>query len=375
MGNKPIKVRVALDSVIYAPVYVFIQRNSIQKSPSFRFHIEDVSENFRFSLDPAPPFLRAIEYDPVFSCVMDPDNYRSRTWFGIGDPLRVRRLVLGKKSLTERYNFVGTLVSQLALWLITESRIGERARDVGHYNYVGCHPEGMTGHVFSKFLFKNPHHDPLAPVKEPGSELKFLTKLLKQDIPRRVNYADPVWFGAVSTEIDEAVNCRTKPTPLSYRFLFDIFENSNIPKDYLFTSIVARGCAVEQSEIEEATGYLHDGLLKSIGMLRDPAQRPEFIRLLHEFYRSHRAFRVSTKSVWPYLQKKFLKEVMEKIYDIYPADLLSNRQAVTNTDEWLEYALSGFSTTEKQALFNRIRTSTWRGEGLLWKRHKPNATI
>jgi hypothetical protein len=180
-SKKPIKIRVALDSIIYAPLYFFVQKNSLNRNAQFHFYIEPVHTNIKavpreklrasLSIYLNLSSLRPIEDDPVFSPVCDKTLFDDwpRTWFGVGDPLRVRRLQIFKPSFIA-YEFIGTLVSRLALWIIAERKCQLAPEYLSDFNYVTCHSRGMTGYYVTEALFRTKYNNPLAPVYAAGQE-------------------------------------------------------------------------------------------------------------------------------------------------------------------------------------------------------------
>jgi len=242
MNKKNVKIRVALDSIIYAPLYTFVQQNSINSEAPFRFYIEAVHQNIDLHDDSNLRSLGPIRNDPVFSPVCDKDRFdmtgNRDSWFGVGDPLRVVRLAQYRGEKIS-YHFLGTLVSRLAFWIISEEKClaehlsPERAKN---FNYVACHSRGMTGYYIAETLFKNECNNPLAPVYLPGKEVQQVFRMLKVDWPRRTeSKRDPVWMAAVSTEIGKMLNLRSKyhneEHPIQIEHLNDITSGEVFPNE------------------------------------------------------------------------------------------------------------------------------------------------
>src|ERR1700687_243380 len=141
--KKPLIINLALDSVLYAPLYVAVQRHHRTRS-KFRFRFDcprGQIEPSRRSTDP----VNALHYDPVFSPVIDRNHWKSRllngiqnNWFAVGDPLRPIRLQ-EEHPHNISYSFVGSLVARAAFWAVVETS------KPSQYNYVACHAVEMTG--------------------------------------------------------------------------------------------------------------------------------------------------------------------------------------------------------------------------------------
>lgn len=391
----PVKILVALDSIIYAPLYAFVQKNSVDFKAKFRFFIEPVHEpiNSDTSREQKLDSLAPIQRDPVFSPVIDVDFHPAHkdTWFGVGDPLRVRRLECYQgRGRPISYDFVGTLVSKLAFWLVGEQQSTFKRRDASKYNMIICHLKGMTGYYLSELFFKKCGNNPLAPVREPGSEVTHLINLLRVDWNRRVLGSDPVWLAALTTEIDKITYIRNhgpevfRAKLINRNFIYpdEVNEEENgeqsddtegltdDPVDFLMTAIVARRSEDirQQQLIEEVTNILKDGIINAIYDLKQSHTRDQFIKHLTAFYKSRRTFSVPGSGNLFFL-KRDLTETVIKLRGIYPDNLLASSEARNVTDLLLRAAIesdlpAGTPQNAIDGYVNNYKTNTWSGSNL-----------
>jgi hypothetical protein len=384
--KRPIKIRVALDSIIYAPLYVFVQQDSLKRTAPFRFYVEPVHKGI--TLEPQEDLVESgsiyqdllslgpIYEDPVFSPVCDQDWFREepRTWFGVGDPLRAHRLKLYRGSSIS-YQFVGTLVSRLAFWIITEQRRQLQPEYMHRFNYVTCHSRGMTGHYVAEVLFRTERNNPLAPVYAPGREVDQVFNFLSQDWPRRTGrITDPVWAAAVSTEIGRMLTLRNmhkKEHRTVIEPLYQTIGRDKIPSDFLFTAVVARTDNRNAQEISHSSAYLKQRLIETIKLLReDPA---EFCRNLAAFYTSHASFTLPAGSR-PFWLQRGMKDIaiLEYLQGLYPLnDLYAPRVAKLGTDWLLTQAIlqdirPRIDNPPFPAIFEELRPDRWEAADSLW---------
>lgn len=370
-----IRIRVALDSILYAPLYAFVQENSLRKS-AFLFYIEPVHDPIQPSDRSKLHSLGPISFDPVFSPVCDKNRFADpkyrNTWFGVGDPLRAHRLAQDLKSEVS-CDFLGTLVSKLAFWIITEQKcklIPDRIKD---FNYVACHSKGMTGYYVSETLFKSSGNNPLAPVKKPGQEAQHIFDLLQVDWRRRSD-DDPVWIAAVSTEIGKMMYLKRKyerkGRMVNVRLLYKTIGSGLLPSDFVMTAVVGRRDP-KNKLIDEAGKYLKEGLINSIGDLR--AGNTNFCKNLADFHGSQGLFSLPGKN-HPFSLRKEIDEIVEELQkrDLYPTnELFAPVSAKSGTDQLLKAAIkhdlvSGGGESEINEQFDKLQTNVW-GADPLWK--------
>jgi hypothetical protein len=386
MERKTIRINVAVDSIIYAPLYAFVEKTSNDNTSKFNFLINPTSDPPRLQTPHDLSGLSPIIYDPTFSPVIDRTIIKKDKdlLFGVGDPLRIKRLVLSKgNSISDNhYDFLGTLVSKPALWLVIEHKCISNLTNIANYNYVGCHSEGMTGYYLSEIIFKRKGNNPLAPVNHAGTELECWDYILEADNKRRQGrngVVDPVWLAAVSTEIDEAIYRKEKSyhngeSPMYY-FLPEEF--NIIPKDFLFTAIVARKPQEKatQALIDDAKDVLIQGLSEIIEKVNSGNGHQEVADHLYEFYNARTSFSLPKYSTKKSEQMQFIHQILNilETKEIYPYDLRASVSAKQETDRILKQCIrseikaKGLTKEENRQLFTRyfeeLKTDKWK-EGL-----------
>lgn len=381
-GRKPINIRVASDTILYAPLYTFVQSNSREKSPPFRFHINHVNSSIKLDEEAEEGkdlwALLPIKYDPVFSPVIVKDHFgkNPQDWFGVGDPLRVRRLVQSRKDSSDSFKFVASLINKLAFWIVAESHCKfEKAQN---FNYIGCHSVGMTGYLLAESMFLAWNNNPLAPCKIPGREVDLVFRHIKVDRRRRNNTSDPfAWFAAVTSEIDKIRYLTEKHGSTEDWKVKKVHQEfSDIPEDYLLTAIVARSDKEAiLNGIKEATHYLTSGIQKEIKRLQsiDEDEQKEFLRDLVDFYWSHGSFRVPWNGKLSFLHRHMFP-IIKELKEIYSTYLCAPLAAKEHTDRFLWKAIrsdmrwKGLKQDEIEAKINYyhnlLRTDSWNAPSL-----------
>jgi len=394
--RQPVNIRVAFDTILYAPIYTFVQRHSQNGRSDFRFHIIPVRSSIEPKLGGDLSALAPIQKDPVFTTVIKKVHFRTEQhkydWFGIGDPLRVRRLIqLRNDPHSFSYDFVGTLIDKLAFWIVTESHCDFKEANLWQYNYVACQSVGMTGYYLAETLFKTDRSNPLAPSRTPGREVHHMFKLLEVDMNRRATIKtgsnpDPVWFAAVSTEIDKILYLTRKyDSDWSLHFdsinlAFQKNEEKKIDHDFLLTAIVARRYdrdEEQQKKLMKAEEILIEGVTEEIGRLQsaDNKIRKEFLSDLVDFYWSCGSFSLPGSSQLLRFGHD-LHDVLDSIKDIYPSSLVAPLKAKTETDKFLRRAIRSelerngdqVSEIKVNAHFDDLCTDSWQARcNQLWK--------
>ena len=273
------------------------------------------------------------------------------------------------------HQFLGTLISRLAFWIISEEKCLDSPLFIKNFNYVACHSKGMTGYYVTEALFKTEYNNPLAPVYIPGKEVENIFRLLDIDWPRRVehtNYPDPVCIAAISTEIGKMLNWKNfhdGQREIRIERLNDVAGAGIIPNDFLFTAIVARKSTTDAQEIADASQYLREGVIESIRELRvDPNK---FSRSLAAFYSTHASFLLPGKNN-PFLLKREIKKIVANLGDLYPkTGLCAPVEAMTGTNDLLCKAIKhdlmpGAAQTVIDDHFNNLQTNSWDAGGTLW---------
>jgi hypothetical protein len=380
--RKPIKILVAVDSIVYAPLYAFVERNSTTKS-EFLFQIEPVHKPLQISHRHRLKGLAPITYDPVFSPVIEKSNFKNPryeyTWFGVGDPLRVTR-IKWRQSAGLSFEFVGTLISRMAQWIIADRNVKFGHDQTHNYNYVACHPKGMTGYYLAEYLFRTTTNNPLAPTWRPNLEIDHALGVLNMDSRRRPDPEDAVWIAALTMQIGKILMVMAKGnngSKFNYHPVYKVFPK--IPEDYLFTAIVARRDeGNRQHEIEDATKHLTEGLIEAISWFRDENETNQLIKHLKRFYRSRASFALPKRND-PLLLRERGTDIIHEIKDLYPSQLQAETEARTATDSLLASALRSelkLSSTEVNETFNdyfeKLRTANWGNSSeKLWKSTAP----
>lgn len=381
-----IRIHIASDTILYAPLYTFVQNNSRDTYSPYNFQIIPVHSGISLDTEgesrhDLQAFL-PIKDDPVFSKVIIKEEFDDNRfdWIGIGDPLRVRRLVQYHQANNISCEFAATLIDKMAFWVVTEKRCN--LDSFWNFNYIGCHPLGMTGYYLSESLFVNGYNNPLAPSRVPGQEIDQVIRHIKYDRKRRNGASDdPVWFAAVSTEIDKML-FSTKhdryPKDWKIKTIQEVFPDF-VPNDYLLTAIVARK---EQGklgdDIRSATGFLVKGIANDIRRLQiaDNVIEEDFLDDLVDFYWSHGSYRVPGGGTL-YNLRKNLRQVLRRIRDVYTPTLSAPFKAKQETDSFLRFAIrsdlrrKGHAGKELEVklayYYERLNTDTWNAN-TLWQR-------
>jgi hypothetical protein len=389
-----IYIRLALKSVLYAPILAFIG-NYIAKGKDFEFIIEIADEEIETGFWKNLNALTAIEYDPVFSPVIEIDKYLKDRYFAVGDPLRVRRLMLGKDLENFEYNFLGTLIQQLAFWIISENgKCSYNNEDVFKFNLVTCHSKGMTGYYLAETIFKLKKHDPLAPTKKPGNEVNIFEKLLELDMKERrlqdiskilnIDKEDPVWFAAISTEYSDVYSLASRRRKInnkefiSKKYLPKTF--TSLQNNYCMTAIVARNSEENREIISSARNVLKDGIISEIKLLTSKShqERKEFAIHLKDFFNHTPDEKLKLKESDSYSN---LIEMLERSVDIplellktitriYPSNLITTIQTKNDTDKFIDMAISSDLNGQtnirnlKKSCYDDLKTDTWNANEL-----------
>ena len=376
--RKIVNIRVAFDTILYSPLYTFVQNNSLDDDSRFLFRIKPVHEPIRPVASGELKALAPIDHDPVFSEVIHKDNFQvfENDWFGVADPLRVRRLLLHHTADSISFDFVGTFVDELAFWLITESHCQVDTNSRWKYNYVACQSKGMTGYYLAERIFTQPKNNPLAPSKLPGHELIHFFDLLKADDKRKErSVTDPVWLAAVSTEIGKIIYMKGR-YGFSDRFRDHYIPNifpELAPKKFLLTAIVARKYTdSQQDEVNEAVEYLKKKLQEEILRLqsRNPNTCRDFLEDLIDFYWGHASFELPGNGRLFGLRRN-LETSLKQLSTIYTQTLAADPEAKTTTDAFLKEAIKSDLTQSTGSapaakvtrLYQQLQTDTW-GKGL-----------
>jgi hypothetical protein len=383
--SQVVYINLPLGSIIYAPLYVAAFRST----PDF---------NFRFSSQPDPIFpaqhqwrraFAPIIIDPVFSPVIQRQHFKrnDKSWFAVGDPLRVRRLVEHHGLDQCAFTFLGTLVTRLAFWTLTERRGPYRASEDRVYNYIACHTPGMTGYHLAEHLFRvNAAYNPLAPTT-PGQEVEHFFRMLGADWQRTSPgtdryFDDPVTFAVLTTEIGNVLYHLNRFSN-SGKVFFDVelvgkrFFPSKLPSDdFIMTAIVARRYDdnPDRAALVKAAGeVLREKLLDALQLLRSDPQA--FAGKLSEFYSNYSGSFASPTD--PDDADAYLLDTVTRIANIYSGgnDLVPSGDARAHTDRLLSLSLrSEYRARHKQwpshatlkREYDLLCTKTWDPNGILW---------
>ncbi len=383
MARNIVIIALPLPSIVYAPLYVAIDRIN-RSNHNYKFWVKCqrgpilVAKHQTKRRAFAPSYI-----DPVFSPVIDTEYFENnpRCWFAVGDPLRVRRLAENERANNLSYRFLGTLVDQLAFWVVGEKR--SFGRDQGRYNYVSCHMRGMTGYYLAERIFNvSNSYSPLAPAM-PGTEVRHYFKMVEIDWQRKKSAGDdgedPIHFAAITTEVGELIHNvqrLSKERVFKHGRVSELFEGKIQNDDFIMTALIARvnnKNADEESKIRRASELLVENILNSLATLRQDPHA--FGQELVNFYLEHRATFGSPTD--PNDGNAYIDLVLRELKGVYrnSENLLASESARSNTDKllrmWLRSDLMQVSargredSVEKE--FNQICTDTWQGaEGNLW---------
>lgn len=394
-----VNIRVAFDTILYAPVYTFVHRNSRRLRSEFNYHIIPVRSPIETAGASELSALAPIVKDPTFSSVIQKAYFRANghehDWFGIGDPLRVRRLIqLRGDDHQFSFDFIGTLIDKLAFWVVTEPHCTFAEEKLWRFNYVACQSIGMTGYYLTESLFKTEGNNPIAPTRMPGQEVEHIFKMYENEKTRRSNLSgasdnDPVWLAAVSTEIDKILYFRGKydshGVPFYVGSIIQAFQRNTrrkLEREYLFTAIVARRNERdpdEQKTIERAKRDLWEGINHEIKRIKsdDPKERKSFIKDLCEFYWSRSSFIPPYASELKNLEHD-LRDVIDEIKDLYATNMIASYKARIETNNLLKRAIeselqrngNGDVMHKVTQHYNNLQTDTWQAtHNQLWRSH------
>lgn len=391
-NQKPVKIMVALPSILYAPIYVFQEMQRINGIGEYRFHIElpdkyvnDPQIEIRplvtigqteVRLDAFAPIV----YDPLFSPIVNDkfiDKYPD-IWFGVGDPVRLRRMTFGEERSDIDYRIIGTLVNKLAYWVVAERKCGFKSTEIDRYNLIACHSRGMTGyhiadHIFKRSLKDKPSINPLAPTANPGSEVEYYFNILKIDLKRRsgiLDENDPVWMGAVTTEIGQIHKFLKSEQMERKVYLYPVHKHfpDKLGSDaFIMTSIIARRYEnkAKNSKVKRAAEVLRKGVINAITLLnKEPKQ---FAKHLKQFYICHTDTFMAPDAENNMESCDLFMIYYEQLRRIYSASLCTNSKVRKATDEILRRSIAsdirnnGAKDTDTRVKYvlDQLKTSTW----------------
>lgn len=412
MGKICFDVRVPIGSILYAPLLVLHEQNHQDRKSKFRFHIVRTDGEIKLSKKKIGKYnlhaLAPLSFDPCFSPVIDSARYKGKkeymkSWFALGDPLRVIRLIQGIDTAGRvSFSWLGNLIGRLSFWVAYEATNSPRL-----YNIVACHDRGMTGYHIAATLF-GPQtlpfslFNPLAQTQQPGAEVDYFFKMYAEDKLRRFSDDDGVVFALVTTEIAKLrhhLSNKHKKAftngDLLYRHLKEfVKENAGSSKDikrlsdwyasndgrFLMTSIVARKCGEGEpdgySPNPEAENFLRDGLIRAIELFGSDSVR--FTTLLERSLQRHLGYygqhHIPPPSDW--------EEVVPSLRAAYTEKLISDNNTAAATDGLLEelilsdsfHANVGLERDSDEHMkhaaevFSKYKTEAWPGAvGNLWQ--------
>lgn len=397
-------IRLAIDSVVYAPLYVFQDMQRKDSDSRFRFKFKPTVTE----ITPADPIqfpgcecnatcrqlgsrgFAPTAFDPTFSPVVDRayfPQFRS-DWFAVGDPVRIRRLVLSRVKPNVSGNLVGSLIVRPAYWVVVDRSVQCDPSVRRCFNLVACQPRGTTGFHLADLAFRGrcqgcPEFDSLAPTARPGAEVDYYFRLLEAEHRFRKStqpaQQPPKAFAVVTPDIGRIQYQKSR------RQLSDQLESHPVaawlPDDinshsFIMTGIVARHYDQEdeQKQVDEASRTLRAGVAKAISLLRDDVDK--FLFHLGRCYVSHGGFTPpDAPTLGLFRASRHFSAYVAQLKDFYnqSKDLTTDAATRRETDSLLgqsiESDLRHFGSVcshTKEYVLDRVGTHSWTGISNEW---------